>query len=423
MWDAAPAGLPPTSPPASRLGASSGSIAPRRCFGRRRRGCASTRAATLLVLADAAALPFRRAFDAVFSGATFHWIHDHDALFRAIITRSRRADAWSRSAAAVRTSRSSSAAPSLMRDPAFLAVFEGWTDPEYFADVASTTRRLTARGIRGRPRVARARADAVRRRGVLPGVYRDVCVRHHVARLPAEERTVSSRLTLAAAAAAPAFTLDYWRLNVSAKRPAERDPRGLVWKRGSRSRRVTRDASVARVDDRVAPAAGDLASRRRAIVVGMRRRRGFSLAATAIGVAGSRICRPRHQARADPRTSSPARDGAPAQRPAALHPARARLEGAAGGAGRRPARPDAHPYALDLDLFGHASLYEVAWSAGDDPRRGRSRSGSSSPAARRRRSSSDSWRSTNWRPRATGASARHRGAADRRQSRGARDGS
>jgi len=39
-----------------------------------------------LVLGDGAALPFRRAFDAVFSGATFHWIHDHAALFRSIIT-------------------------------------------------------------------------------------------------------------------------------------------------------------------------------------------------------------------------------------------------------------------------------------------------------------------------------------------------
>src|SRR6185436_919479 len=39
-----------------------------------------------LVLGDGAALPFVRAFDAVFSGATFHWIHDHGALFRSIIT-------------------------------------------------------------------------------------------------------------------------------------------------------------------------------------------------------------------------------------------------------------------------------------------------------------------------------------------------
>ena len=39
-----------------------------------------------VVQGDGAALPFRRAFDAVFSGATFHWILDHSALFRSIIT-------------------------------------------------------------------------------------------------------------------------------------------------------------------------------------------------------------------------------------------------------------------------------------------------------------------------------------------------
>src|SRR4051812_34105569 len=40
---------------------------------------------TGLVQADGAALPFRLAFDAVFSGATFHWIPDHGALFRSIV--------------------------------------------------------------------------------------------------------------------------------------------------------------------------------------------------------------------------------------------------------------------------------------------------------------------------------------------------
>ena len=36
--------------------------------------------------ATAPQLPFRRVFDAVFSGATFHWILDHAALFRSIVT-------------------------------------------------------------------------------------------------------------------------------------------------------------------------------------------------------------------------------------------------------------------------------------------------------------------------------------------------
>jgi len=41
---------------------------------------------TALVLADGAALPFSRAFDLVFSTATFHWVSDHAALFRSIVT-------------------------------------------------------------------------------------------------------------------------------------------------------------------------------------------------------------------------------------------------------------------------------------------------------------------------------------------------
>jgi SAM-dependent methyltransferase len=49
----------------------------------------------------------------------------------------------------------------------------------------------------------------------------NVCVRHHLSRLPADERKICLReLTMEAAAGSPRFTLDYWRLNMSARRPA-----------------------------------------------------------------------------------------------------------------------------------------------------------------------------------------------------------
>ena len=38
-----------------------------------------------LVQGDGAALPFEQAFDAVFSAATLHWIHDHDAVFASVL--------------------------------------------------------------------------------------------------------------------------------------------------------------------------------------------------------------------------------------------------------------------------------------------------------------------------------------------------
>ena len=49
-----------------------------------------------------------------------------------------------------------------------------------------------------------------------------VCIRHHLARLPDDEsrRAFTDRLTALAAADDPPFTLDYWRLNIAATRPA-----------------------------------------------------------------------------------------------------------------------------------------------------------------------------------------------------------
>jgi SAM-dependent methyltransferase len=45
---------------------------------------AETARRSVLVHADGAALPFRSAFDAVFSAATLHWIHDHQAVFESV---------------------------------------------------------------------------------------------------------------------------------------------------------------------------------------------------------------------------------------------------------------------------------------------------------------------------------------------------
>ena len=49
----------------------------------------------------------------------------------------------------------------------------------------------------------------------------NVCVRHHLSRLPADERKMFLReFTIEAAPDSPPFTLDYWRLNIAARRPA-----------------------------------------------------------------------------------------------------------------------------------------------------------------------------------------------------------
>ena len=177
---------------------------------------------TLLVLADAVALPFRRVFDAVFSGATFHWVHDHSALFRSIITVLRPGGRLvAQCGGGPNIAQLLGRADRLMRDANFSPFFEDWTEPTYFADIASTTRRLTAVGFVDVDVSLEPAPTPFDGPESFQEFIANVCVRHHIARMPSPERTVFLReLTLAAAADSPPFTLDYWRLNISARRPA-----------------------------------------------------------------------------------------------------------------------------------------------------------------------------------------------------------
>ena len=175
-----------------------------------------------LVLADGAALPFCRAFDAVFSTATFHWVPDHAALFRSIVQAlvpggRLQAQCGGGANLAVLKGR----ADRLMREPRFAPFFDDWVEPTNYADVESTRRRLEAAGFAD----IEVWMEAAPTTFASPDEYRqfigNVCVRDHVARLPPAERDAFLReLTIAAVNDTPPFTLDYWRLNISARRPA-----------------------------------------------------------------------------------------------------------------------------------------------------------------------------------------------------------
>lgn len=174
-----------------------------------------------LVLADAVALPFRRAFDAVFSGATFHWIHDHAALFRSIVTTLRPGGRLvAQCGGGPNLALLYGRAERLMHEPWFAQYFQEWTEPTYFADVETTRRRLIAAGfidVEVSLEPAPTTFDS-------PDEFREfianVCLRHQGSRLPrAEWHSFLRELTIAAARDTPAFTLDYWRLNVAGRRP------------------------------------------------------------------------------------------------------------------------------------------------------------------------------------------------------------
>jgi SAM-dependent methyltransferase len=175
-----------------------------------------------LVRGDAARLPFVGAFDAVFSAATFHWVQNHDKLFssihRALAPGGRLvAQCGGGPNLSVLLER----AHRLMDQPYYSGWFKAWRDPWHFADVPATMDRLErARFTRVHVSLEAAPtslADAPSYAAFLS----TVCVRHHVARLPPEERGgFLDALAKQAAGDDPPFTLDYWRLNVSAVKPA-----------------------------------------------------------------------------------------------------------------------------------------------------------------------------------------------------------
>lgn len=174
------------------------------------------------VHADAAALPFRGAAHAIFSTATFHWVLNHERLFASLFAALAPGGRLvAQCGGGPNLHRVHERCLALMRDPPFAPYFSRWTSPWEFADAPTTERRLRAAGfveirswIEPAPVVV---PDAPAFREFLEHV---IC-RPHLSYLPdaGTKARFLERLTDEAAGDAPPFELDYWRLNIDARRP------------------------------------------------------------------------------------------------------------------------------------------------------------------------------------------------------------
>lgn len=93
-------------------------------------------------------LPFRPAFDVVFSTATFHWITNHERLFRgihAVLKPGGLLLAQCGGAGNLKSVRDR--ARRLQADPRFAQYFSGWSEPWLYADAGSTAERLQDAGF------------------------------------------------------------------------------------------------------------------------------------------------------------------------------------------------------------------------------------------------------------------------------------
>ena len=208
---------------------------------------AETAAPVLLVHADGAALPFRSAFDAVFSAATLHSITDHQAVFESVAAA---LDAGGRFVAQCggrgNLQRMLEHTSQLQASATYREYLHDWRDPWNFAGPAETATRLRAAGLRDEEAWLEEAPVNLETAEKYADFVSCVCIRHHVERLPLQLRDrFTQDLTALAARDAQPYTLDYWRLNIDARKARgssrttkngpPRTPGALKWNAGCRS--------------------------------------------------------------------------------------------------------------------------------------------------------------------------------------------
>lgn len=167
-------------------------------------------------------VPFVNAADLVFSTATFHWVKDHPALFAGIFQALRsRGRLHAQCGGGPNLTHAHELAERVMHAPPFRSYFAGWPGPWEFAGADTTADRLHAAGftdvdtsLEAAPTTLASEADY--REFVTTVIYHP-----HLERLPsaALRQAFIDRVTALAAKDDPPFTLDYWRLNMQARKP------------------------------------------------------------------------------------------------------------------------------------------------------------------------------------------------------------
>jgi trans-aconitate 2-methyltransferase len=174
----------------------------------------------LYVRGDGATLPFVSAFDAIFSAAVFHWIPDHDQLFRSVYDALKPGGRLvAQCGGAGNLDRLYGRARALMHVDQFRTYFSSWTDFNHFETVADTERRLDGAGFHDIDVSLVSSPVTFNGPDAFSEFVAAVCLRHHLERLPMDARDAFlDRITNDAVRDDPPLTLDYWRLNIAARR-------------------------------------------------------------------------------------------------------------------------------------------------------------------------------------------------------------
>jgi trans-aconitate 2-methyltransferase len=175
-----------------------------------------------VVAADLNHLPFENAFDGIVSTAAFHWVLDHDRLFRGLY-RTLRPGGWlqAQCGGGPNIAHLRERMTTLAAFPKYAPFLASFPSPWLFEDAEGAADTLRRAGfVEVDTSLEPASAVMEDRRHYMEFV-RTVIVRTHLDRLPdahLRDQYVSE-LADQAETDAPPFLLDYWRLNLRATKP------------------------------------------------------------------------------------------------------------------------------------------------------------------------------------------------------------
>jgi trans-aconitate 2-methyltransferase len=170
-----------------------------------------------LVACDLLDLPFHQSFDAIVSTAAFHWVLDHDQLFRNL-RQALTPGGWleAQCGGGPNLTELRERANALTATARFAPFFAGFHEPWLFQDAeagASTLRRAGFVDVETSIEPAPTFLESAEQYNEF---VRNIIFRRHLENIPSEEDRAHfmSILTNQAASDDPPFFLDYWRLNL-----------------------------------------------------------------------------------------------------------------------------------------------------------------------------------------------------------------
>lgn len=166
-------------------------------------------------------LPFAGGLDVVFSTATFHWVPDHTALFARIAHVLRSGGRLHAQCGGGPNLHDAHAlAETVMARAEFAPYFAGWPGVWQFASVDETTARLAQAGLTDLDVWLEPAPTTLATADDYRAFVTTVIYHPHLARVPdGLHAAFIDAVTALAAGTSPPFSLDYWRLNLAARKP------------------------------------------------------------------------------------------------------------------------------------------------------------------------------------------------------------